>query len=72
MPTPDNRIPAQNVEENAPVIFNAIHPDKIGISFDDIGGMEELKQQARMKIIMPFKNPQLFKKFGKSAGGPAT
>jgi SpoVK/Ycf46/Vps4 family AAA+-type ATPase len=69
MPIPENRIPAQNVEENTPAMFNAIPPDRIGISFDDIGGMEELKQQARMKIIMPFKNPQLFKKFGKSAGG---
>lgn len=66
---PDNRIPAQNGEEVISTRFTAISPDKIGVSFTDIGGMEELKQQARLKIIMPFKNPQLFEKFGKSAGG---
>ncbi|QOX80723.1 ATP-binding protein [Trichlorobacter lovleyi] len=31
--------------------------------------MEELKKTARMKIIQPFKNPELFKKYRASAGG---
>lgn len=39
------------------------------IGFDDIGGLDALKKQARMKIIQPFKNPELFKRFGKAAGG---
>jgi SpoVK/Ycf46/Vps4 family AAA+-type ATPase len=65
----DSRIPVQNNENSEPTRFIAISPEQIGVSFADIGGMEELKQQARMKIIMPFKNPALFKKFGKSAGG---
>lgn len=37
--------------------------------FADIGGMEQLKEAARMKIILPFRKPELFKKYGKAAGG---
>ncbi len=43
--------------------------EKYKISFDNIGGMDELKKQANIKIIQPFKNPELFKKFKKQAGG---
>jgi transitional endoplasmic reticulum ATPase len=39
------------------------------ITFDDIGGLQELKEQIRFKIIEPFKKPELFKHYGKSAGG---
>lgn len=39
------------------------------ITFDDIGGMDELKEEIRMNIIYPFKNPELFIQYGKSAGG---
>ncbi len=39
------------------------------ISFDDVGGMEALKDEIRMKIIEPLKNPELYKAYGKKAGG---
>lgn len=39
------------------------------LTFADVGGFEALKKQANMKIIQPFKNPELFKKFHKQAGG---
>lgn len=39
------------------------------VDFSHVSGLDELKQQARMKIIEPFKNPALFKRFNKSAGG---
>lgn len=42
---------------------------KYKLSFSDIGGLSELKKQANIKIIQPFKNPELFKRFKKSAGG---
>ncbi len=44
-------------------------PEKYKLSFADVGGLEELKKQASIKIIQPFKNPELFKKFKKTAGG---
>lgn len=44
-------------------------PEKYKLSFAKLGGLEALKKQANIKIIQPFKNPALFKKFKKSAGG---
>lgn len=39
------------------------------ITFDDVGGMDELKEEIQMNIIYPFKNPDLFIQYGKKAGG---
>ena len=39
------------------------------ITFADIGGLEELKDQIKMKIIEPLRKPELFKYYGKQAGG---
>ncbi len=39
------------------------------ITFDDIGGLEDVKRQVRRKIINPFKDSGLFKKFKRKAGG---
>lgn len=49
--------------------FAPLLPGERSITFADVGGMEELKKTARMKIIQPFKNPELFKKYRASAGG---
>lgn len=37
--------------------------------FDHVGGMERVKDEIRMKIIMPSRHPELYKAYGKSAGG---
>lgn len=65
----DERIPAHGYDEKGPAGFEPVRPDKLTLGFEDVGGMDDLKEQARMKIILPFKNPELFKKYGKSAGG---
>lgn len=39
------------------------------ISFGDVGGMEAVKEEIRMKIILPLQQPQLFKAYGKRVGG---
>ena len=39
------------------------------ISFANVGGMEEIKEEIRMKIIYPLKNRALFKAYGKKLGG---
>ena len=54
--------------ESGMKIFEPI-AQKYKLSFKDVGGLDELKKQANIKIIQPFKNPELFKKFKKSAGG---
>ncbi len=39
------------------------------VNFADVGGMERVKDEIRMKIILPLKQPELFKAYGKKAGG---
>lgn len=39
------------------------------INFSDVGGMEGLKDEIRMKIIHPLQHPELYKAYGKTAGG---
>ena len=38
-------------------------------NFNDVGGLYGLKEDLRMKIVHPVKNPQLFQAYGISAGG---
>lgn len=39
------------------------------IKFADVGGMEDLKEEIRMKIIYPMQNPEIYKAYGKTIGG---
>jgi transitional endoplasmic reticulum ATPase len=55
----------------------AMHAHDLGLefrlksakTFADVGGMESVKDDIRMKIIHPLKNPELFAAYGKKAGG---
>ncbi|MBD1841160.1 AAA family ATPase [Coleofasciculus sp. FACHB-64] len=51
-----------NSEEDTPV-------EKPAIGFRDVGGMEAVKDEIRMKIIYPLKQPELYKAYGKPIGG---
>jgi AAA+ superfamily predicted ATPase len=39
------------------------------IAFKDVGGMDALKEEIRLKIIHPLQHPELYKAYGKTAGG---
>lgn len=39
------------------------------INFADVGGMDKLKEEIRLKIILPLEHPELFKAYGKTIGG---
>ena len=39
------------------------------VKFEDVGGMDAVKENIRMKIIYPIQKPELFKAYGKKAGG---
>lgn len=39
------------------------------IAFKDVGGMDALKEEIRMKIIHPLTHPELYKAYGKTIGG---
>ena len=43
--------------------------DRAVITFADVGGMEDVKEQIRLKIIHPFQHPELYAAYGKRAGG---
>jgi transitional endoplasmic reticulum ATPase len=42
---------------------------KPDINFNDVGGMQHVKKEIDMKIIAPLKHPELYKAYGKKAGG---
>jgi AAA+ superfamily predicted ATPase len=39
------------------------------IKFQDVGGMEAVKEEIRMKIIYPLEHAEMFKAYGKAIGG---
>lgn len=39
------------------------------ITFDDVAGLEAVKNQIRLRIIAPFKNPEIYQAFRRSGGG---
>ena len=43
--------------------------ERPSLTFADVGGMDAVKEQVRMKILFPMQQPDLFKAYGKKAGG---
>jgi len=39
------------------------------VTFDDVGGMESVKDEIRLKIIHPLEHPDLYRAYGKGVGG---
>ena len=46
-----------------------IEIERPSLGFDDVGGMDALKEEIRIKIIHPLNFPDLYKAYGKSVGG---
>lgn len=46
-----------------------IQPEAPTISFTDVGGLEGLKEEIRLKIIHPLQHPELYAAYGKPVGG---
>ncbi len=64
--TPDGRLKASH-QEAAPEANVEFERPKI--SFADVGGMEHVKEQVRLKIIHPIQHPEVYKAYGKKIGG---
>lgn len=43
--------------------------ENTGVNFNDVGGMQQVKKEIDLKIIKPLKHPDLYKAYGKKAGG---
>jgi len=74
------RAPAQPAHGGPPTPFSTENPvtdeqalfgslEKPKINFSDVGGMESLKEEIRLKIIHPLQFPDLYKAYGKATGG---
>lgn len=55
------------VEDWSPV--SPADVERPAISFAEVGGMDSVKDEIRMKIILPLQQPDLFKAYGQKAGG---
>ncbi len=47
----------------------SVEMERPEMSFADVGGMEGLKDEVRIKLIEPMKNPEIYKAYGKAIGG---
>ena len=43
--------------------------ERPSIDFDDVGGMEDLKEEVRLKVIYPLEHPEMYAAYGKGVGG---
>ena len=64
--TVDGKVRASWDEEPSPLAAEIERPT---IRFDDVGGMESIKEEIRLKIIHPLQHPELYKAYGKAIGG---
>jgi SpoVK/Ycf46/Vps4 family AAA+-type ATPase len=48
---------------------DGIEIERPKITFKDVGGLEQLKEEIRMKIIAPLEHPEIYKAYGKKIGG---
>lgn len=61
LPPSDQRLKGLNEHERA-LLEHVIEPDSLHVGFDDVGGLEDVKQELLDLIILPFKRPELFAK----------
>lgn len=47
----------------------SIEVERPKVTFKDVGGMEKVKEEIRMKIIYPLQRPEIFRAYGKPIGG---
>jgi ATP-dependent 26S proteasome regulatory subunit len=50
-------------------VRRVLRPPAGKVTFADVGGLEEVKEQIRRRIVLPFQKPSLFERFKKKVGG---
>jgi SpoVK/Ycf46/Vps4 family AAA+-type ATPase len=58
-----------NDDTDASEVDRLLHPEPTKVTFADVGGLDEIKQQIEKRIILPFQKPALFARYKKKAGG---
>jgi transitional endoplasmic reticulum ATPase len=75
--TPLQAHPPEKVSDREPLLLVSseesadagIEIERPRITFQDVGGMDKVKEEIRMKIIYPLVQPELFRAYGKKIGG---
>lgn len=57
------------VDSEAEVVPLPVQPERERVDFSDVGGLDGLKEAIRMKIVLPFEQPEVFAAYGKRRGG---
>ena len=57
--------PGRAAEETA----DSVEVEQPQITFADVGGLDDLKEKIRLRVLHPLKRPDLYKAFGKKVGG---
>ena len=77
-PTQKKPVAGKGSQKDASVPLNAedaerleswLVQDRPSVRFDDIAGLEEVKQQIRLKLLYPFQHPELAEQYGIHPGG---
>jgi SpoVK/Ycf46/Vps4 family AAA+-type ATPase len=54
-------------EEEPPAVVAPVVPE--AITFEDVGGLDVVKKAIHRTIVLPFQRPDLYERYGRSAGG---
>lgn len=58
-----------NDDTDATEVVRLLVPEGRKVTFEDVGGLDQVKQQITRKIVLPFKKPSIFERFKKRTGG---
>jgi len=61
--------PGESMPPTTTSDFGESYRENVDVDFKDVGGMESVKEEIRMKILFPLQNRELFEAYGKKAGG---
>ncbi|SDW98309.1 ATP-binding protein [Lysobacter enzymogenes] len=68
-PGPGAQASVANDDTDAEDVVRLLQPAQTRIGFAEVGGLEEVKQQIRRRIVTPFLKPSLFERFKRRSGG---
>lgn len=55
--------------EEEPITSQDLEIERPKITFEQVGGMDKIKEEIRLKIIYPLQHPEIYKAYGKKIGG---
>lgn len=59
----------ESAPESTPGPDGGVEVERPTVTFADVGGLDDLKEKVRLRVLHPLKRPDLYKAFGKKLGG---